>query len=80
MDYAGGVGAPAERVTFFEEVFDARGFGRAHSQKFGLHIEMAVKLEVRFVDEDGSASGLMEEGEAADVVNVGVSADDGADV
>ncbi len=41
---------------------------------------MAVKLEVRFVDEHRCAGGFVEQGQAADVVNVRVGADDGADV
>lgn len=80
MDYACGVWAPAESVAFFDEVFYAGAFRRAHSQELRLHIEMAVELDVGFVDEDGSVRHFVEEGQAADVVNVSVSADDCADV
>jgi hypothetical protein len=41
---------------------------------------MAVEFEVGFVNQDGGAGGAVERGESSYVVDVGVSADDGANL
>lgn len=79
MEDAGFVRAPAEGVAFLDEIFYGGDGGRGDAEPLGLLVEMEVEREIGFVDEDWRAGGFVEGGEAADVVNVGVSADDGAD-
>jgi hypothetical protein len=69
---------PAQRVAFLDKVLDARLRGGRYAQPLSLHIEMAVEVEVRFVNQDGSSGGAVERGESSDVVDVRMSANDGA--
>ena len=72
--------SPAKRVAFLQEILNARGSGRGNSQELRLLVEVAVEFEIGFVDQDRRAGGTMKRGKPADVVYMGVSADDGADV
>jgi hypothetical protein len=73
------VGSPMEDVAFLDEVLDGSERGSGDAEPMGLLIEMLVERQIGFVDEDGRAGGLVEGGEAANVVDVSVGADDGAD-
>ena len=67
---------PTERVAIFEELIDVDKFGSLHAEKIGLHIHPMVEGKIIIVHHDRRAGVLMELGKAADVINVGVGADD----
>ncbi len=71
--------APAEGIAFLEEMIDIHEIGRDHAEEIGLHIHGVIEREIVAVHHDGSAGVLMEFGEAADVINVGMGADDDLD-
>jgi hypothetical protein len=71
--------APAESVAFLEQMIDIDEFGWDHAEEVGLHVHGVIKGEIIVVHHDGSAGVEMEFGEAADMINVGVSADDDLD-
>ncbi len=71
--------APTERVAFLKKMIDIHEFGCFHAEKGGLDFHAVIKGEIIAVHHDGRARVLMELGEAADVINVGVGADDDLD-
>jgi hypothetical protein len=71
--------APTESVAFLEEMIDVDEFRRFDTEEIGLHFHAMIKGKIVVVHHDGRAGVLMELGEAADVVNVGVGADDDFD-
>ncbi len=71
--------APTERVAFLKKMIDIHEFGCFHAEKGGLDFHAVIKGEIVVVHHDGRAGVLMEFGEAADVINVGVGADDDLD-
>lgn len=71
--------APTESVAFLEEMIDVDELGRFDTEEIGLHFHAVVKGKIVVVHHDGRAGVLMELGEAADVINVGVGADDDFD-
>lgn len=73
------VAAPLEGVAIFQEVIDGGEFWRAHAEKRGLHFHGVVEREIVVVHHDRGASILMESGQAADVIDVGMGADNGFD-
>ena len=72
--------APLEDVTLLEELMNVDQFGGGHAKKGGLHFHAAIKRKVVAVHHHRRASVLVELGEAADVVDVGMGADDGFDL
>ena len=72
--------APLQDVAFLEELVDFDEFGSGHTDESSLHFHAAVEGEIIAVHHDGSTGVLVELGEAADVVDVSVGADDGLDV
>jgi len=68
--------APAERVAFFEQMIDLGDFRWRDAEERGLHIHALVEREIFAVHEDGRSGEMVELGQAADVVDVRVSADD----
>jgi hypothetical protein len=75
----GVVAAPFERIAVFQELIDPAEFGGLHAEKGGLDFHGIVERKIVIVHHDRRAGVLVELGEAADVVDVGVSADDGFD-
>lgn len=73
------IASPANGGAFLDEILDGSALRSGNSEPLRLDVEMAIKLDIAFVDEDGRAGGAVKTGEAADMVNVGVGADDGAD-
>jgi len=71
--------APTESVAFLEELIDVDEFGRFDTEEIGLHFHAVIKGKIVAVHHDGRAGVLMELGEAANVINVGVGADDDFD-
>jgi len=71
--------APTESVAFLEKMIDLHEFGCFHAQEGGLDFHAVIKGEIIVVHHNGRAGVLMELGEAADVINVGVGADDDLD-
>jgi tRNA-modifying protein YgfZ len=74
----GRVTAPAQRVAFLHEILDIHDGGSGHAEPLRLHIEMAVEFQIVLMNQDRRACGAMQRGEAADVVNMRVRADDRA--
>jgi len=70
---------PTERVAFLEKMIDIDEFGSFHAEKGGLDFHAVIKGEIIAVHHNGRAGVLVELGEAADVINVGVGADDELD-
>lgn len=71
--------APTESVAFLEQMIDIDEIGRDHAEEVGLYVHGVVEGKIVAVHHDGSAGVLVELGEAADVINVGVGADDDLD-
>jgi hypothetical protein len=71
--------APTESVAFLEKMIDVDEFGSFHAEEIGLDVHGVIEREIIVVHHDGRASVLMELGKAADVINVGVGADDDFD-
>jgi len=71
--------APTESVAFLEKMIDVDEFGRFNTEEVGLHVHAVIEGEIVAVHHDGRAGVLMELGKAADVINVGVGADDDFD-
>ncbi len=71
--------APTESVAFFKKMIDIDEIGRGNAEEVGLYVHGVIERKIIVVHHDGSASVLMEFGETADVVNVGVGADDDLD-
>jgi len=71
--------APTESIAFLEKMIDIDEIGRGNAEEVGLHVHGMIERKIVVVHHDGSASVLMEFGETADVVNVGVGADDDLD-
>ena len=74
MNHARGIAAPTDAVAFLYEIFDARGFWRAHPQELRLHVQMPVQLQIRLVDQHGGFRRGMQQREASHVINVRVCA------
>ncbi len=70
---------PTESVAFLEELIDVDEFGRFDTEEIGLHFHAVIKGKIVAVHHDGRAGVLMELGEAANVIIVGVGADDDFD-
>jgi len=68
--------APTEGVAFLEKLIDVDEFGGFHAEELGLDVHGVIEGQIVVVHHDGRAGVLMELGEAADVVNVGVGTDD----
>lgn len=75
----GMITAPFEGITVSQELLDLGEFRGLHTEKSGLGVEGIVERKIVVVHHDRSAGVLMELGEAADVIDVGVGADDGFD-
>jgi hypothetical protein len=71
--------APTESVAFLEKMVDVNELGRGYAEEVGLHVHGVIEGKIVAVHHDGSAGVEVELGEAADMINVGVSADDDAD-
>jgi hypothetical protein len=69
--------APVQRVTLFQELVDVGEFGSGDTEICGLDVHAVIEREIVAMHEDGSAGVLAELGEAADVVDVRMRADDG---
>lgn len=59
VNYAGFVAAPFHRIAFAKELLDFRHLWRGDVQPLGLHVELAVELEIAFVHEYWRASDAM---------------------
>src|SRR5271167_1114750 len=46
---------PANRAALLHEVLDGRALRRGNAEPLRLDIEMAVQLQIAFMDQDGSA-------------------------
>lgn len=68
--------APAQRVAFRHEIPNSHGLGCWNAEPLRLHVEAVIERQIGFVDQDRRARDAMELGESANVVDVGVSADD----
>src|SRR5215471_16194632 len=69
-----------QRVGFLDEILDG-GNGRSrNAQPLSLPVEMLIKGQVGLVDQYGRVCGFVQGGEAADMVDVRMRADDGADI
>ena len=75
----GMITAPFEEIAVSQELIDLGEFGGLHTEKSGLGVDGIVEREIVVVHHDRSAGVLMELGEAPDVIDVGVGADDGFD-
>jgi hypothetical protein len=71
---------PAEHVALLHKVLDSSGRRSRNAQPLCLNVEMLIKIEIALVNEDWRASSPLESREAANMVNVRVRADDGADL
>lgn len=69
-----------ENVAFGEQVIDAGQLRRGHSQECGLHIHALVELQVVAMHQHWRAGIAVKLAEAANMVDVRVSADDGLHV
>jgi len=79
VDDFGFEGAPPQRVTLFQELVDLRDFRRGNAEKRSLHFHALIKRQVIAMHQDGCAGVLPQLAETADVIDVGMSADDGLD-
>jgi hypothetical protein len=75
----GVVAAPLEGVAVFQKLIDSGEFGRLHAEKSGLDLHGVIQGEIIVVHHDRRAGVLMEPGNAADMIDVGVSTDDRLD-
>lgn len=71
--------APTKGVAVFEEMINVDKLGGLHAQEVGLHVHAVIERKIVVVHHDGRAGVLMQLGKAADVINVGVGADDNFD-
>ena len=71
--------APTESVAFLEKMVDVHEIWCGHAEEVGLHVHGVVQGEIVVVHHDGRAGVLMQLGEAANVIDVGVGADDDFD-
>ncbi len=71
--------APLEDIAFLEQLVNFDEFRRAHAKERGLHFHAAIERKVVAMHHDRRGGVLIELGEAANVVDVGVGADDGFD-
>jgi hypothetical protein len=75
VEDVGVVTAPLKGIAIFEKLIDGGEFGRAETEKGRLDLQGVVEREIVVVHHDGSAGVLMELGKAADMIDVGVGAD-----
>src|SRR5246127_1193912 len=80
MDHVREKTAPSKGVAFLQQVVDLDEFRSLHAKKSSLGFHAAVERQVVAVHHHRSACVLVKLGEAADMANVGVSADDGLNV
>lgn len=80
MEDARGETSPAHRVAVFDEILNPHGFGSRNAEPLSLNVEVAVQLEIALVNQDRCSGRVMKASEAAHVVDVGVRAEDRADV
>ena len=73
------IAAPLQSVALFQKLIDAHQFWRGYSQKVGLLIHGVIERQIVAMHQDRGASVLAQFGEATDVVDVRVRADDGFD-
>jgi hypothetical protein len=79
VENVGMIAAPLEGITVFQELIDRGEFRRAQAEKRSLDFHGIVERKIVVVHHDGSAGVLMELGEAADMVDVRMGADNGFD-
>jgi len=77
MHDAGLERAPTERVALFQKLVHIGDFRRRDAEESGLHIHPLIERKVIAMHQNGSAGVLPKLAEAADVINVGMRADDG---
>jgi hypothetical protein len=68
------------RIAFLQQFINFGGRWSGHAQQRGLNFEIFIEREIGAVHQYGRAGRLRETSEAADVVDVSVRADDGADL
>src|SRR5260370_12590158 len=68
---------PVQNVAFLQQLIDVGEFGREDAQKSGLHFHGLIKRQIVAMHEHGGTRILMELAQAADVINMSVSTDDG---
>jgi len=69
--------APLQRITFTQEVMHFGNRRRLDAEKAGLHFHRLIERNIVAVHQNRSAGVIVKFLQAADVVNVGVRADDG---
>jgi hypothetical protein len=79
VNYVGLEAAPTESVAFLEQMIDIDELGWDHAEEVGLHVHGVIEGEIVVVHHDGRAGIEMELGKAADMIDVGVGADDDFD-
>ena len=70
---------PVDGVTLFHKFVNLRYCWGGHPQEMRLNVEMFIKFEILFVNQDRRVGCFVKRGEAADVIDMRVRADDGAD-
>ena len=72
--------APLKNVAFLKKLVNFDEIGSAHPEEGSLHFHAAIEGEIVRVHHDGRAGVLIELGEATDMIDVRVRADDGFDL
>ena len=73
------IAAPLEGIAILQELIDGSEFGRTHTEESSLDLHGVVEREIVVVHHNRGASILMEFGQAADVIDVRMGADNGFD-
>lgn len=80
VEHVGQEIAPLKDIAFLENLVDFHKFGGAHAEKSSLNIHAAIKSEIVAVHHNGGTGVMIELGEAADMVDMRVGADNGLDL
>src|SRR5256884_729411 len=69
--------SPAQNIAFLQQLIDVGKLRRVDAEERRLHLHCLIERQVVAVHEHGSARVLMKFAQAADVIDVRMSADDG---
>jgi aminomethyltransferase len=70
---------PTQRIALFQKLIHVSDFRRGDTEERGLHFHPLIKRQIVAMHQDGSAGVLAKFAEAAYVVDMSMSADDGFD-
>ena len=75
MKHARGKPAPAQRVAFFHEVLNVHHLGSLNAEPIRLHLKVAIKIQIIFVDQDRRTGCRVKPRKPSHVVDMRMRAD-----